>query len=478
MGKHLKREALLYGASKYSTIIISLLTTAVLSRILTPEAYGVVSVVTVFTSFFAVLSDMGLGTAVIQSKTITDDEVNDVFSFSVYISVAMALLFFGLGYLIALFYANVVYREICAVLSISVLFNSMNIIPNAVMMKRKRFSLVGKRLILTSLLTGAAAIVMAWRGFGYYALILQSVFQSVFIFAWNARSTHVRFRAGIHMSVIHQIRNFSLFQFLFSLINYFARNADNLLVGKVMGSTSLAYYDKGYRLMMYPVQNLTYVINPILHPVLAEYQNNKQFIYDSYKRVVMVLSYLGVLISAICFLCGEEIILLFFGSQWGAAVPVFKLLSLSVWPQLVSSSAGAIYQSTGNTKWMFRSGVIHFGVAIALIVCGVLSRNLLLLAAFVTIGLYLRFFIDYYFLMKKDFGFSYKAFLGVFRYDLLAAACMAVAIVFLRQWTISNALLSLLIKCVILLLLYGVVTAASGEMKRVYYILKSRENDT
>lgn len=475
MDENIRKQSIIYGLSKYSTVAVTLLTTAILSRILTPEECGVVSVVTVFTALFAVISDMGLGTAVIQERSITKSEINDVYSFSVYASVVMALLFFWCGFIIAWFYEDRIYRSICALLSISVLFNSMNIIPNAVLMKQKRFSLVGNRLIVTSVLTGAVAIVLALNRFSYYSLVLQSVFQSVLVFAWNALSTGVRFHFRLNMDIIHRIKSFSLFQFLFSIINYFARNMDNLLIGKVMGKASLGYYDKGYKLMMYPVQNLTYVINPIVHPVLSEHQDDKEYIYGAYSKEVTVLSFIGVFISAACFLCGREIILLFFGSQWEDAVPVFKLLCLSVWPQIISSSAGSIYQSTGKTKLMFKSGILHFGTVIALIAIGVSTHDLKTVAALVTVGMYARFFIDYFFLIRKDFGYSYASFLRIFKIDLLSALCMALSIVFLSKISTGKMILDLIAKGLSISAIFALISFADGRFKVVIKILSKRK---
>ena len=86
MQKSLKRETVFYGVAKYTNVFVTLLTTSVLSRILNASEFGVVSIVTVFTAFFAILSDMGLGTAVIQNKSLSNDEISDIFSFSVYVA--------------------------------------------------------------------------------------------------------------------------------------------------------------------------------------------------------------------------------------------------------------------------------------------------------------------------------------------------------------------------------------------------------
>jgi len=472
MQKSLRNETVFYGIAKYANVFVTLLTTSILSRILNPSEFGVVSVVTVFTAFFAILSDMGLGTAVIQNKSLTDHEISDIFSFSVYAALLLGIVFLFLGIPISWFYGDEVYLRICILLSISVFFNAVNIIPNAVLMKNKKFGLVGKRLIVVSVATGMIAVGMALAGFRFYAIVFQSIFQALFIFAWNYWNTRLKFRFHFNWESIRKVQNYSTYQFSYSLINYFARNLDNLLIGKVLGSVSLAYYDKGYRLMMYPVQNLTYVINPILHPILSDYQNEKTYIYEAYMKVVRILSLLGVFIAFYCFWASEEIIMVFFGDQWAASVPVFRLLSLSVWPQLVSTSAGAIYQSTGNTKLMFKSGTIHFSTTIVLIVIGVLFGDLKTVAWLVAISLYLRFFIDYYFLIAKGFGYSYRNFLKEFRADVIIMCAMLCAIAAGKNLFSDGILWSLIGKALILGGVYFGTVMLTGQLRYLISLVK------
>lgn len=468
MKKTLRYETIFYGISKYATVCVTLLTTSILSRILTPSEYGIVSVITVFTAFFSILADLGLGTAVIQNKTLSDVEIDDIFSFSVWMALIFGVSFALLGFPIAWFYNNLIYKKICLFLSVSVIFNAVNIIPNAILMKNKKFVLVGKRLIIAALATGAIAIIMAMTGFSYYALIFQSVFQSIFIFFWNWINTKVRFRLKIKIQSIQKVRDFSFYQFAYNFINYFARNLDNLLVGKVMGSENLAYYDKGYRLMMYPVQNLTYVINPVVHPILSEYQKDKKFIYQSYLKIVRILSLIGVFITFLCFWGSKEIILIFFGNQWNAAIPIFRMLSLSVWPQLISTSAGSIYQSTGNTKLMFKSCIVHFSITILLIIIGVCTGDLKTVALLVTASLYMRFFVDYYFLIVKNFKYSMWDFLVTFRYETVIALGLLAAIIVADKYIIfENIIFSLMSKGLVLGIVYIVMIVITGQYRNL-----------
>ena len=165
----IKKASVLYGTAKYLVIIIQLIITAVLSRILTPADYGVVAIVTIFTTFFSTLSNLGLGTAIMQFQDLNEEQIQDIFTFSEYFSILLSVLFMLLAYPISIFYDNTIYIPVIFSLSISVFFNAIDMVPNAILLRRHRFMSVGIRMIISTLLSGCVAVSLAVIGFKYYA---------------------------------------------------------------------------------------------------------------------------------------------------------------------------------------------------------------------------------------------------------------------------------------------------------------------
>ena len=97
-GISIKKAALINAVSKYSVVIFSIIFNAILARIVTPDQFGIVAVITVFTNFFGVLADMGIGTAVIQNKELTEYDINHIFTFTIYIGFALGLIFVGVSF--------------------------------------------------------------------------------------------------------------------------------------------------------------------------------------------------------------------------------------------------------------------------------------------------------------------------------------------------------------------------------------------
>ena len=98
---------------------------------------------------------------------------------------------------------------------------------------------------------------------------------------------------------IHEIFSYSAYQFMFNVINYFSRNLDKLLIGKYMSMNSLGYYEKSYRLMMLPLQNITHVISPVMHPVFSNFQDDPLKLALSYEKVIRILAFIGFPIISI-----------------------------------------------------------------------------------------------------------------------------------------------------------------------------------
>lgn len=461
----LKKATFINALTKYSNILLQIIFTGVLARILTPKDYGVVAIVFVFTAFFSILSDMGFGAVVIQDKTLSKSDIDSIFTVTFYLALILSGIFCGFSFFVAWFYNNDVYIPVCLLLSVSVFFNTLNMVPNAMLMKNKKFILVGIRTITVAIFAFVVTCFLAIKGFKYYALVVNSILVSFITFIWNYSSTRPIWVKKIKSEVIARNKGYGGFQFGFNFINYFSRNLDKILIGKRLGDISLSYYDKAYKLMLYPVQNLTFVISPVLHPILSDHQTDKEYIYNTYIRVVKILSLLGCFCGLFCFFAADELIYIAFGPQWQSSVPCFKILSFSIWFQIVSSSAGAIYLSIGNTRLMFKSAVFHVGITVVLTVIGVMSSDLKNATVFITISYILKFFIEYFFLIKKGFEKSFGKFLVNFIPELLVFIIMSFLLFHINSHVVYSVILNFIFKFSITIIGFVVLALLFGQKK-------------
>lgn len=474
----IKKAAFINACGKYSKIILGILVNAVLARILSADDYGIVAIITVFSTLFATLSDMGFSAAIIQNKSLSKDDIDNIYSFTVYISFVLMALFGLLSYPIANFYKNDVYISLGLILSISLLFNSLNMVPNGILNREKKFVSIAIRTIIVYLIVSVITIILAWAGLKYYALAIEAVLTAFFTFIWNYSTTLPRFKLRFDFYSIQKVLNYSGYQFAFNLINYFSRNLDNLLTGKFMGSKDLGFYNKAYTLMLYPVNNLTGVVAPVLHPILSDY-NKLDIIYKKYVKIVKLLFCISLFVSPFCYLGAPEIIGIMYGGNWLRSVICFQILSIAIIPQMINTSAGAVFQAIGNTKLLFINSCINTGITVIAILIGVFAgKSIENLALCIAIAYICHFFTAYIMLIKYGFGFSFFEFVKNFFKELIILSIMMLAIV-VYPFNITNIFISIILKFSYLAVVYLISLIATGEYKVIYGIVRrkgSKEN--
>ena len=386
----LKAAACIQFAAKYVTLAVQILITAVLARLLAPEEFGAVAIVSVFTTFFSIMSDVGIGTAVIQFDTLRQDDYQALFAFSCLLGVALMGAFIAIAHPLSLFYRDSAVESLCVATSPAVFFSTINMVPNGLMLKRKEFASIGSRLIVVTIFSGMLAIAAAFFGLGSYSLVIQSVSSAMLIFIWNYIKMPDK-GFNIHfLSALRKVFSYSLYQFGFSLINYFNRSLDNLLIGKYLGPSALGYYDKAYKLTTYPLSSVSGVISSVIQPYMSEHQDDPSVMYRYFLKIERFISLTAVPIVGVLFCCGSEIITVVYGDGWAPSILPFQLLSLSLYVQFLGNPTGAFFQSLCKTNLLFTQGLINTIITIIGLLVGLSTGSLVGVALGVSIAFCLQ----------------------------------------------------------------------------------------
>lgn len=418
------------AAAKYAGIVISIIITGVLSRLLTPEDFGTIVPVTVLVSFFAILGDIGIGPAIIQNNELSRENINSIFSFTVWVGGAISVLFFMGSWLIAGFYDNEIFVVLCQVLTVSLFFSCANVVPNALLYKAKMFRFLAVRSLVVQLFAGVVAIISACFGAGLYALIVQSVIASVGLFIVSYQKNPLRLHLfKMDMAPIRKIRSFSSYQLLFNILNFFSVNLDKLLLKKYMGSAQLGYYDKSYKLMQMPLQNIPFVITPVMHPIFSDMQHDLERMRIMYAKVIRFLSFIGFPLSILLYFTGEELIFMMFGMQWADSIPVFRILALSVGFQIVLSTSGSIFQASNATNILLLCGILSTITTVAATLAGLIIFGTIEILALLLLGSFiLNFFICYLIMYRILFKTGFMHFLQQLVSPLVLTAILTVVL--------------------------------------------------
>ncbi|MCJ2003401.1 lipopolysaccharide biosynthesis protein [Lactococcus carnosus] len=446
MNTNLKKGFLFSAIGTYSNFALQLIIQMVLSRLLTPKEYGIVAIIQVFIVFFQMMVEAGLGPAIIQNKKLTQKDNQNIYCISAIFSVMLSIFFGFFGFVLSLMYNNNVYITLTWVQSISVFFNGMNIVPTALLNKEKRFKAVNFSSVLGNLVAAIVGLSIAFSGGGVYSLIFSAITVSFISFLSNRFLSGISFIFPFDIKSIKKVWTVSKNQFGFNFINYFSRNVDNILVGKFMGASALANYNKAYQLLMLPNTLFISIVNPVLQPVLSEYQDDHQYIRKVYYEIVHILVLIGIPLSIFLSSTSKQIILIMFGSQWTEAIFPFSILSLTVWSQLIVAPVGSIFQSRNHSKELLVTGLFTASGLVSAIVIGILLGSINYVAICLTIGFIYSFIINYYRLIKYSLGGKFSIFIREFYSPVILGGITFVVLQIEEYADPNNLFLSLIFR--------------------------------
>lgn len=440
--------------AKYAGIVVSIGITSILSRLLVPSDFGIIAIATVFINFFALITTMGIAPAIIQNRSLNNEDIESLYSLTFYLALVFSFIFILVTPFIASFYDNEKLKGICFLLSVNIFFSVITIVPNSLLLKAKRFKFIAVRTVLIQVLMGAVSITYALNGGGIYALLINPVMGSLLIYFVTIRARKIKYSMFVAKKSVEKIISFSIYQMLFNIVNLVYRNIDKLLIGKYFSMVELGYYEKSYRLMMLPLENVSNVITPVLHPILSEYQNDVPFIYSKYKILVSFLAWIGFPLSAFLYYSSSEIILLLFGQQWKSSIPVFQILSLSVGLQLIQSAVGSIYQVTNHVKKMFIVSLLSMLLIMLAVGIGLYCHSLSYMAWCIVGAFFLTFVAYHFVLIKLVLKEKIVSFIRIFLYPLFYTILLVILYQVLSlSVEIENTFLSLSLKGGLLLLM-------------------------
>lgn len=463
--KELFSGALYTAIAKYSGILIALVVTGILSRLLPAEDFGIITIVTIIISFFNLFTDIGISTAIIQKKDLTEKDLSNIFSFTLWTGIGFSILFFLSSWLIAAYYESPILVTLCQLLAVNLFFASANIVPNALFYKNKEFKFIAIRTLSIQVAAGVIAIIVALLGGGIYALLINPILSAILLFVISFKRYPQKARLTWGLSSIRKIFSYSAYQFLFNVLNFFSRNLDKLLIGKYMGMSPLGYYEKSYRTMMLPLQNITQVITPVMHPIFSDYQNDLEKLAGSYEKIVRFLAFIGFPLTVLLFFTAEEIILTLYGGDWLPSIPVFQILSLSVGIQIILSSSGSIFQAANDTRSMFICGLFSATLNVTGILIGIfVFKNLEAVAWCICITFTINFIQCYWMMyrvtMKRNMSLFFKQFISPIVISLILTVAMYVlSLILVNQYF----LVSLIIKGIIFIIIFVLYVQLSKE---------------
>jgi PST family polysaccharide transporter len=451
--------------SKYLYILIQLALTAILARLLTPKQFGLVATVTIFTAFFAMLSDLGIAPAIVQFRDLMKRELSGLITFTFLLGLLLTTAFWLISTPIGMFYGNNDLVELCRWASPGILFSAIGMVPNGLLLREKQFVTIGVRLIASTAFAGVLAIFLALHGFGAYSLIAFNVAASAVTSLWSLAAARIPI-GNIHfVEPLRKIISYAGFQAGFGFVNYFSRNLDNFVIGKVLGMQPLGYYDKAYKLTSYPLSFLASIIGSVLQPYLAESQDYLPYIFRQWRKTAKILSLLGAPITVVLIVCAPEITTILYGTQWALSIPILQILGISAYFQIVNNPTGAIFQSTNRTDLLFAHSLVATSLTVVGLAIGIALGNLTAVSWGIAIAYCLHTLSIAYFLIWKVFHENIWSYFQFFAPELISGTLIGVSGLLLANVISLSVWPELALKLLFIALLFVVAYTFSGQWK-------------
>jgi O-antigen/teichoic acid export membrane protein len=363
-GERLRRTAV-RGAgmtifAQGTSFAVQIAATMVLARLLTPNDFGVVTMVTTFGLLFCSFGMNGFTEGILQREDMTHPLASNLFWINTAGGVLLTIAFFCLGPFLAHLYHDPIVKNVTEGMSLAIMAANLSVIHLALLNRATRFTAVAVNTVVARAVSVIVSIALAMAGWGYWALVAGFIGQQVStsIGGWTmCRWTpSLPCRApGTGAMVRFAMNVYAHFGF-----NYSASNTDNLLVGWRFGAGPLGFYKKAYDLFVLPGSQLLSPISAVVVATLSRFRDQRTQYQRYFLAGISVLAFVGMGIGADFTLVGKDMIRFLLGPGWEEAGRIFSFFGPGIGVMLLYNTHGWIHLSIGRPDRWFRWGMVEF----------------------------------------------------------------------------------------------------------------------
>ena len=333
--------------------VVEVVSFSIMSRLLTQEDFGYYAAITAITAVFASFSETGIGSAIVQQKALTKRFVNNAFTISLIFGSFISLLLLILAAPISRSVADESMRTPLMLMSGTLLLNCLTSVNTSIMHRRLEFLRLGSIRLLSLVVTTLVAIYLAYKGYGYYAILTKAILTSVITFALSLFFCRTRFGITLDGQTFRKIFSFSGWLMASVLFRNLAHQVDRLLMPRLLSVTSLGAYNRPKDFVEQISSRVSGIFDSALFPVLSGIQDNRVSLNSAYNRSMYVMNMFSLLLTLAFIFNSDLLIRIFFGEQWLHLRPVMIVVSTSILFNFDGRLADCYLRSLGMTKQQF-----------------------------------------------------------------------------------------------------------------------------
>ena len=349
---------------------IQMISTIVLARLLTAADFGLVTMVTTFSLLLMNFGLNGFTEAAIQREDLDHRLASNLFWISVSAGLVLTIGFAAAGSVLARFYHDPLVARVAIGISPTILITSAQVMHLALLKRAMCFSQVSANDVISRAVSIAVSVILAWRGFGYWSLVVGTVAQpfSASVGAWCL----CRWIPGLPKRVAGTgaMVRFAMHVYARFSFNYFSRNTDNVLVGWRFNARALGFYKKAYDLFALPSGLLVSSLTAVAVSALSRLKVDRDQYQRYFMRALSTVAFVGMGLGGELTLVGKYVIRVLLGPGWEPAGQIFTFFGPGIGIMLVYGTTDWIHLSLGRPDRWFRWSIIEYAVTALLFILG------------------------------------------------------------------------------------------------------------
>ena len=350
---------------------ITFLVGIVLARLLSPEEYGLIGIITIFISIFNSIVDSGFSNALIRKNDADDLDYNTIYISNLIISLILFVVLWLIAPAISDFFNNAQLVQLTRVMGIIIVINAFSIIQRTILVKKIDFKTQAKVSLIASIASGAVGIGMALMGYGIWALVGQQIsrqlLNSILLWVWGQWRPQKQF-------------SFARFKELFSfgwkllasgLIDTTWKEVYQIVIGKVYSPSILGQYTRAQQFASICSSNLTFVVQRVSFPALSQIQDDKLRLKLAYKRIIKVTMLVSFVLMLGMVGSAKSMILFLVGDQWLPCVPYLQIICFNMMLYPLHAINLNMLQVQGRSDLFLKLEIIKKMIAVVPILLGI-----------------------------------------------------------------------------------------------------------
>ena len=464
------------SVEKLSFLGIQFVLQVILARLLTPDDYGIVGILAVFIAIANTFVDCGFTSALIQNQKRTETDFSTAFYFNFVVAlICYIVLFFSAPY-IASFYKLPILISVTRVLTLVLPISAIAAVNRTKLQIRVDFKTQTKATLTSITLSGLIGIILAYKGFGVWALVAQMVLNSIFntillfvLVKWFPKEK-------FSFNSFKRMYDFGIKLLLTSLTDVFYFNMYPLIIGKFFSPADLGFYSRAHQFASIPNKLSISILSRVTFPVFSRVQDDLERLFNIYRKYLRLISSLYAPIVLLLCAVTKPIILVLLGDKWSGTIVIMQILCMACFFDCVTNVNMSLLYVKGYTNIIFKLNIVKKIIAFTILFVSLQWGIIGLCWGQVVYSQIAIFFNTYY--TKKILGLSYF----IQMKDILPiyfVAAVSAFVAYIITFTDINNLLQLIIAIPLAIAIYIMLAYIFKfeiiiEMKNLFYILKNK----